>query len=121
MGGWEPWLFAVADAPTLALTWPQLLHDLLQFDSSYVAWEHASTESDRIVVMDALRTREWDGLSAGMRLDILCWLSENTSQCQTVRFHLERNYEAATELRRERKQHLEDEEKHETVRSTWRS
>ena len=107
---WAPWYFAVADEHLFPLTWPHLLALLLHEDSSYCPWDEvAGVSSERETIMGALRTREWDGLDATERLDVLCWLAENTAQCQTVRTHLERNYDTSMEARRERKNQIDEE------------
>ena len=65
--------------------------------------------SDRLGLINTLRTREVDALSPRERLDALCWLVDNTSQCATVREHLEKNAEASLEFWRERRQLMEEE------------
>ena len=119
--GWEPWLHATADGALLPILWPQLLADLLEQDASYSAWDATYATSPREEVVGTLRTREWDGLTPSQRLDVLCWLSENTSQCQTVRSHLERNFDASVELRRLLRQQLDEEASREGVLRSCRS
>ena len=59
---------------------------------------------DRFSLIETLRTRETGALTGRQRLDILCWLADNTSQCQTVREHLEKNADSSVDLIRERRQ-----------------
>ena len=109
MAGWEPWLCACADENLLPILWPHLLGDLLEGDASYSSWNDTYAASDRLEVLGILRTREWDGLTPAQRLDVLGFLSENTAQCQTVRSHLEKNFDSSMNLMRDRKQALEEE------------
>ena len=108
--GWEAWIAAVADGALFStVLWPAMLAMLLDEDRSYTSWDATYAHADRHQVVALLRTREWDALAPSQRLDLLCWLSDNTSQSITVRYHLERNWEASAELRRERRQVVDEE------------
>jgi len=105
--GWGMWLRAVDDA-MLPLLWPQMLAHLLFEDGSYASFAD-SGGSDRLDVVRILRSREWAGLSVTQRLDVLVWLADNSSQCQTVRSHLDKNAETLGDLQREQRRLLDEE------------
>jgi len=94
--------------PLAALVWPHLLAHIIELDASYAGFESTGGE-DRVGLVAALRTHECSALTPRQRLDALCYLVDNTSQCETVRLHLYKNGEASLDLLRERRQLLEEE------------
>ncbi|KAL1503712.1 hypothetical protein AB1Y20_012185 [Prymnesium parvum] len=105
LDGWGPWTKALRE-PLLPLLWPALLSQLLEVDPFF---EELYDTCNRDEIVEALNTTEWPALRPELRLQLLVWLADGVTQCETVRSHLDKCVEISAEVRREQRVLLEEE------------